>query len=363
MTEGGCRMAKNSKPACKKRHPLSAIHHPFYTLGIETSCDETSCAVLKGRDTILSNVVSSSLFRHKKFGGVVPEIASRHSMEQIECVFHEALEEAKVRAQDLDLVAVTQGPGLIGSLFVGVAFAKALAYQLDIPLVGVNHMEAHLSANFFGKKVPERYIGLLVSGGHTMLTYCEKGRIHILGETVDDAVGEAYDKVGKIMGLSYPGGPVIDKLAREGNPRAVRFTQPKQDGRFDFSFSGIKTAVLYLLRDFKTGKPKKDAPSSKDLAASFQHAVIGWIVEKALDAAEFKGVSDIVVGGGVSANSYLRDKLANDAAGKGIKVWLPPFILSTDNGAMIARRGIELYQNGKRSKLNMTGEPALQIKE
>ncbi|HOW59675.1 MAG TPA: tRNA (adenosine(37)-N6)-threonylcarbamoyltransferase complex transferase subunit TsaD [Candidatus Omnitrophota bacterium] len=345
---------------------------PFYTLGIETSCDETSCAVLKGKDEILSNVVSSSLFRHKKFGGVVPEIASRHCMEQIQCVFEEALREAKVRASDLDLVAVTRGPGLIGSLFVGVAFAKALAYQLGIPVVGVNHMEAHLVANFLKvpgtnservqepvPMVPGTYIGLLVSGGHTMLTHCEKGKITVLGETVDDAVGEAYDKVAKIMGLSYPGGPVIDKLARQGDSRAVLFTKPKQAERFNFSFSGIKTAVLYLLQDPKTGKPKPGAPSTADIAASFQHAVIGWLVEKAIDACQFKGVSDIVVGGGVSANSYLREKLARQAAMNDIKVWFPPVSLSTDNAAMIARRGFELHKNGIRSSLHMTADPGL----
>jgi len=293
---------------------------------------------------------------------VVPEIASRHCMEQIQCVFEEALREAKIQAGDLDLIAVTQGPGLIGSLLVGVAFAKALAYQLEIPIVGVNHMEAHLVANFFGHPEPKRFIGLLVSGGHTMLTFFEKGKIHILGETVDDAVGEAYDKVAKIMGLSYPGGPVLDKLAKEGNPRAFYFTRPKQDGRFSFSFSGVKTAVLYQYQDPKTGKPVPEAPAKKDMAASFQHAVIGWLVEKALDACEFKGASDIVVGGGVSANSYLREKLTRDAKAKGIKVWFPPFVLSTDNAAMIARRGFELHQNGKRSKLNMTGDPALCIR-
>ncbi len=370
-------MKKSSK---LRRHPSSAIRHPFFTLGIETSCDETSCSILRGKDTILSNIVSSSLFRHKKFGGVVPEIASRHCMEQIQCVFEEALHEAKIKAGDLDLIAVTQGPGLIGSLLVGVAFAKALAYQLDIPLVGVNHMEAHLVANFFGAEEPKRFIGLLVSGGHTMLTFCEKGKIHILGETVDDAVGEAYDKVAKIMGLSYPGGPLLDKLAKQGNPRAFQFTRPKMEERFgrgpndrgtplgrdahrfDFSFSGVKTAVLYQYQDPKTGKPNPAAPSQADMAASFQHAVIGWLVEKALDAAEFKDASDIVVGGGVSANSWLREKLTRDAAAKEIKVWFPPFVLSTDNAAMIARRGFELHKNGIRSSLNMTGDPGLQIK-
>ena len=332
------------------------------TLGIETSCDETSCAVVKNGTKILSNVVSSSLFRHKKFGGVVPEIASRHCMEQIQCVFHEALEEAKIKPKDLDLVAVTQGPGLIGSLFVGVSFAKALAYELGIPLIGVNHMEAHLVANFFDRPVPKKYIGLLVSGGHTMLTFCEKGKIHVLGETVDDAVGEAYDKVAKIMGLGYPGGPIIDQLSKKGDFKAVQFTRPKQDDRFAFSFSGVKTAVLYLVKDPKTGKPRPDAPSKEDIAASFQYAVISWLVEKALDACEYKGVKDIVVGGGVSANSYLREKLARDAKVQGIEVRFPPFSLSTDNAAMIARRGWELHKKGKRSKFTMTGDPALQIK-
>ncbi len=331
------------------------------TLGIETSCDETSCSVLRGKDTLLSNVVSSSLFRHKKFGGVVPEIASRHCMEQIQCVFEEALRQAQCGAQDLNLIAVTQGPGLIGSLLVGVSFAKALGYQLGIPVVGVNHMEAHLVANFFGQKEPKRFIGLLVSGGHTMLTFCQQGKIKILGETIDDAVGEAYDKVAKILGLTYPGGPVIDKLAREGNAATVRFTRPKLDERFSFSFSGIKTAVLYQVRDPKTGQPNPKAPSVKDMAASFQQAVIGWLVEKALDAADLKKVKDIVVGGGVSANTYLREKLTRDAAARGIKVWFPPFVLSTDNGAMIARRGFELHKNGVRSKLNMTGDPGLMI--
>jgi len=339
----------------------SVLPTPYYVLGIETSCDETSCSVLRGKDTILSNVVSSSLFRHKKFGGVVPEVASRHCMEQIQCVFEEALAEAKIKASDLDLIAVTQGPGLIGSLLVGVAFAKALAYQLEIPLVGVHHMEAHLVANFIGKKEPERFIGLLVSGGHTMLTLCEKGKIHILGETIDDAIGEAYDKVAKIMGLSYPGGPLLDKLAKQGNPQAVRFTTPKLDKRFNFSFSGIKTAVLYQMRDPRTGQPNSEAPSQKDMAASFQHAVIGWVVEKAIDACQYKGVSDIVVGGGVSANSYLREKLERDASGRNIKVWFPPLALSTDNAAMIARRGWELFKKGGRSSFAMTADPGLPV--
>src|SRR3989338_7922137 len=219
----------------------------MYTLGIETSCDETACAILKGGNQILANVISSSLNRHKPFGGVVPEIASRHCLEAIDVVYQETLRGARLKPNRIDLIAVTQGPGLIGSIFVGVSFAKALSFALDIPLVGVNHIEAHLEANFIGKKKPSQFIGLIVSGGHTSLVRYQNGHYHLLGETIDDAIGEAYDKVAKILGLGYPGGPVIDRLAQSGNPKAFSFTKPKQDGRFDFSFSGIKTAVLNLV--------------------------------------------------------------------------------------------------------------------
>lgn len=365
------------------------------TLGIETSCDETSVAVLKGRDVILSNIVSSSLFRHKPFGGVVPEIASRHCLEQIDFVFEEALTQAKIKSKQIGLIAVTEGPGLIGSLFVGIAFAKALAYQLRKPLVGVNHLDAHLVANFIGEKEPEKYIGLLVSGGHTSLSYHQRGKVRarhaspvLLGSTVDDAAGEAYDKVAKLLGLGYPGGPIIDKLATQGNAQAFKFTKPKQDGRFDFSFSGIKTAVLYEVqktrpqtRDHRPETINRKAkikskhrnkntghwslvtgpPESfiRDMAASFQYAVVSWLVEKTLDAAVYKEVRHIVVGGGVSANSALRQKLPQRGKELGIDVRFPPFILTVDNAAMIARRGYELYQKGKRSDLKLTGKANL----
>lgn len=328
------------------------------TLGIETSCDETSCAVLEGGDRLLSNVVSSSLFRHKPFGGVVPEIASRHALEQIDFVFDQAMKEAKVRAQDMDLIAVTEGPGLIGSLFVGVCFAKSLSYRLGVPLVGVNHLEAHLAANFIGQKEPSKYVGLLVSGGHTCLTVHERGRVTLLGETVDDAVGEAFDKVAKMLGLGYPGGPVIEKLAREGHPR-FRFTKPKQKSRFDFSFSGIKTAVYY---EVKRREPLDLEPGFiRDIARSFQDAAVGWLVEKALDAAVYKKVKDIVAGGGVCANQVLRGRLTERAADSGIKVWFPKPELTLDNAGMIARRGFELYQKGRRSSLALTGRPDLKM--
>ena len=360
------------------------------TLGIETSCDETSCAVLfaGGRDgsKVLSNIVSSSLFRHQPFGGVVPEIASRHCLEQIDFVFQEALSAAKVKARALDLIAVTHGPGLIGSLLVGVSFAKALAYRLKIPLIGVNHLEAHLSANFIGKTGPKKFVGLLVSGGHTSLSFHQNGKVTLLGATVDDAAGEAYDKVAKLLGLGYPGGPAMDRLAAKGNPKKVPFTEPKQKGKFDFSFSGIKTAVLYAVQKQKChpedvrstdeGSRRSFAnaqdyplPSAfiRDMAASFQEAVVKWLVKKTLAAADDKKVRDIVAGGGVSANSALRKSLTEEGAARGLNVWFPPGSLTTDNAAMIARRGLELYKTKsvkrEQNVWKMTGLPNLAMGE
>jgi len=343
------------------------------TLGIETSCDETSCAVLGGRDEVKSNIVSSSLFRHRPFGGIVPEIASRHCLEQIDFVFHQALEQAKVRAQDLDLIAVTQGPGLIGSLLVGVSFAKALSLDLNIPLVAVNHLEAHLEAAFvtnegkfpgvISSRRPARFIGLLVSGGHTHLTLHEKEKVIGLGETVDDAVGEAYDKVAKIMGLGYPGGPILDRLAKEGNPRAVAFTKPKQKNRYDFSFSGIKTAVLYYYQREHSKHKSQQALDCfhRDLAASFQNAVVSWLVEKTMAAAKEYSVSDIVVGGGVSANAALRTRLTAAGEEDGLCIRFPHLSLTNDNAAMIARRGLELFKKGRRAAATLSGDPNLRM--
>lgn len=353
------------------------------TLGIETSCDETSCAVLENGNRIRSNVISSSLLQHRPFGGVVPEIASRHCLEQIDFVFQAALRKARVRKEDLDLIAVTYGPGLVGSLLVGLSFAKALAYELKIPFVGVNHLEAHLSANFIGTPVPEGpYVGLIVSGGHTELTYHRKGSIEVLGSTVDDAVGECYDKTAKLLGFGYPGGPILDRLAQKGNPKAFRFTRPKQAGRFDFSFSGIKTAVLHLVKE-NVGAPlvgarnitpkragTRPAPTTAvedrfllDLSASFQEAVTGWLTEKAIDACRMKKAKDLVAGGGVSANSRLRTLLAEEAAPYQIKVHFPPLSLVLDNGAMIARRGFEQFKQGRRSGWDLAACPNLRIGE
>ncbi len=343
------------------------------TLGIETSCDETSCAILEGKDRLLSNIVSSSLFRHQPFGGIVPEIASRHCLEQMDFVFQQALKQAGIRPDKIDLIAVTQGPGLIGSLFVGICFAKALSYGLSRPLVAVNHLEAHLEAAFVtneGKfpgilsvRKPSRYIGLLVSGGHTHLTFHEKGRVKVMGETVDDAVGEAYDKVAKILGLGYPGGPAIDRLARQGDPKAVRFTKPKQKNRFGFSFSGIKTAVRYFYEKQTANgiSPKKKEKLACDIAASFQTAVVSWLVEKSMDAALAKRVKDIVVGGGVSANSCLRSRLQEEGAKHKIRIRFPHLALTNDNAAMIARLGYEHYRRRRRASLAITADPNMKM--
>lgn len=346
------------------------------TLGIETSCDETSCAVLEGKDRIRSNIVSSSLLRHQPFGGVVPEIASRHCLEQIDFVFQTALAQAKVKPEDLDLIAVTEGPGLIGSLLVGVCFAKALGYQLKIPLVPVNHLEAHLDAAFISNggafappetvKRPRRFLGLLVSGGHTSLSLHQGDKVTLMGETVDDAVGEAYDKVAKILGLGYPGGPIMDRLAKEGDPETIRFTKPKQENPYNFSFSGIKTAALYYVREQKLDQrsEKEIAQIQKNVAASFQKSVVQWLVEKTIRVASEKKVESIAVGGGVSANSHLRQALVQEASRLGFKVLLPHLSLTNDNAAMIARRGVEIFKKGKSKKsyLKLSGNANLRLK-
>ena len=338
-------------------------------LGIETSCDETSAAVVENGFKIRSNIISSSLFKHKAFGGVVPEIASRHSLEQMEFVFTQALKQAGIQPEDLDLVAATYGPGLIGSLLVGVCFAKSLSYRLGIPLAGVNHLEAHLSACFMvpesGGEMPKEFIGLLVSGGHTLITHQRGSKTEVMGETVDDAVGEAYDKTAKILGLGFPGGPVLDRLAREGDPKAVFFTKPKQKNRFGFSYSGIKTAVLYHVQK-QRNKPgwseKNEQQLQKDVAASFQRHAVNWLVEKTMDAVRFKKARHIAVGGGVSANSYLRQRMTEEAVVAGVKLWLSPLALSGDNAAMIACRGFQIHKSRKKKfPLRLTANPNLKI--
>jgi len=320
-------------------------------LGIETSCDETSVSVVKDGKEILSNIVSSSLKYHKDFGGVIPEIATRHHVENIDRVLNRSLDAASVEIEDIDVVAVTQGPGLVGALLVGLSFAKAFASSLDIPLVSVDHVKAHIYSSLMGKASPSfPFIGLVISGGHTRLSLVEDfDKFTTLGDTLDDAIGEAYDKVAKILGLGYPGGPIIDRLAKKGNP-SIKFTCRSVNGSLDFSFSGIKTAVLYHVRRNNL----KDAKSFPDIAASFQERALKVIMDNSLRAMEKYGVNSLVIGGGVSANSRFRDMVLEKSKLKNFKAYFPPIQLCSDNAAMIAGLGYRLYKKGIRSSLDAT---------
>ncbi|MDD5238280.1 MAG: tRNA (adenosine(37)-N6)-threonylcarbamoyltransferase complex transferase subunit TsaD [Candidatus Omnitrophica bacterium] len=326
----------------------------MYTLGIETSCDETSVAVVKDGKKILSNEVSSSLKFHRKYGGVVPEIASRLQLETIAPVAGLALKNAGVNLRDIGLISVTCGPGLLGSLLVGISFAKAASLALGIPLLGVNHVHSHIYAAFLNEKgVKLPFVALVVSGGHTSLFYIRDfDKIEILGQTLDDACGEAFDKVAKILKLGYPGGPLIEKLAKSGDGKKIRFGCSDTQNAFDFSFSGIKTAVLYAARD--RGKSRAD---KKDIAASFQEAVIDVLINKSLLACKFKKVNRLVVGGGVTANNRLRDQFLKASSDAGVHPYFPPKELCTDNAAMIAGFGFQLFKRGAASDLDLTAEP------
>jgi N6-L-threonylcarbamoyladenine synthase len=318
-------------------------------LGIETSCDETSVAVVKDGGRVLSNTVSSSLSFHSKYGGVIPEIASRMQLETITQVAQDALKAARMSLKDIGLISVTSGPGLLGSLLVGISFAKSLSLSCGKPLIGINHVHSHLYANFLdarGPKLP--FVALVVSGGHTSLFYVKDfHKIEVLGETRDDACGEAFDKVAKILGLGYPGGPLIEKMAARGEAGRFKFQCSGTKDPLDFSFSGIKTAVLYKVR----GKRLK-AKEKQDIAASFQEVVTDTLIKKAMLACKNKKVKDLVIGGGVAANNRLRIKFQQEASG--IKCYFPPKALCIDNAAMIAGFGYQLYIRGQRSGLDLT---------
>jgi N6-L-threonylcarbamoyladenine synthase len=334
-------------------------------LGIETSCDETSAAVLDG-GTVRSNVISSQHV-HRKYGGVVPELASRAHQQLIIQVVDEALTAAGVSKEQVQGVAATFGPGLAGALLVGLTFGKALSYGLRIPFVGVNHMEGHLYSPFLSEEVPVYpFLSLVVSGGHTMLVEVTGPFQHrLLGQTRDDAAGEAFDKVAKMLGLGYPGGPVIDRLARSGNPRAVEFPRSfLAKGSYDFSFSGIKTAVLYHLRDRGISPGENQKLSEKELAdlcASFQAAVVDVLAAKTLAAAAELGLRDITMAGGVSANLELRERLGAAARAGGRRLFYPELQYCMDNGAMIALVGRMRMERGERSPLTLNIDPDLSL--
>ena len=329
-------------------HLFAALDTPSvesgYILGIETSCDETAAAVLSTDGVLASNVVASQHEVHQRFGGVVPELASRKHIEQIEEIVQEAIRCAKIQLPAIKGVAVTQGPGLAGALLVGVSFAKALAYAQGIPFIAVNHLEGHLASAWLSQPdfTPPCVI-LVVSGGHTHLYFVPKFReYHLIGRTLDDAAGEAFDKGAKMLGLGYPGGPAIDSLARSGNPRRVRFPRPYLNrGGLDFSFSGLKTSLLYYLRDLKKAGEKCVVA---DVAAGYQESIVEVLVEKTFRACRRYNVETIAVVGGVSANSRLRSLLRERSAEIGVKIIVPALEFCTDNAAMIAAAGLWAYE-------------------
>jgi N6-L-threonylcarbamoyladenine synthase len=337
------------------------------TLGIETSCDETSASLTDGR-RVLSSIISSSVHLHKKYGGVVPEIASRFHVEYISEVVSKAFKDGLRRPTDVRLIAVTCGPGLVGALLTGISMAKSLSYGLDRPLIGVNHILAHLYSSFLNDtNRPEfPFIGLVVSGGHTTLFYCEGiGRQRTLGSTQDDAVGEAYDKVAKILGLGYPGGPVIDrraKLAGSGSGLSFPKSYMGKDS-LDFSFSGIKTAVLYHVNRLRQKGKALSAREINEICRAFQEAALDALVEKVIRAAEITGSNRVVVGGGVAANSRLRKKMAELNSFSSMKIHFPELKYCMDNAAMIGYLGEALYKKGLRSDLYLSATPNLEVCE
>lgn len=330
-------------------------------LGIESSCDETSIAIIKDGKEILSNKISSQIEIHKEYGGVVPEIASRHHIKNIATILDEALEEAKITIKDIDYIAVTYAPGLIGALLVGVSFAKGLSYSHNIPIIPVHHIKGHIYASFLEHSIELPCIALVVSGGHTNILYMDKEHKFVnLGGTLDDAVGESCDKVARVMGLGYPGGPIIDKMYYQGNRDFLSITEPKV-GDYDFSFSGIKTAIINFVNKMKM---KEEEFSKEDLAASFLGKVVDILCKKTLKAAKDKKVNSIIIAGGVAANSLLRTQLTEEAKKIGVKVYYPSMKLCTDNGAMIAAAGYYKLINSKEScfsDLELNGVATLDV--
>lgn len=325
-------------------------------LAIESSCDETSVAIVKNGRDVLSNIIATQIDIHKKYGGVVPEIASRNHVENITYVVKEAIEKAEIKLEDIDIIGCTYGPGLVGALLVGLSTAKAMAYALNKPLVGVHHIEGHIAANYITHKdLTPPYLCLVVSGGHSHLVYVEDyTKFNVLGKTRDDAVGEAFDKVSRAVGLGYPGGPIIDKMAKEGKPT---YKLPRTHfENLDFSFSGVKTAVLNLIN-------KEKDLNVNDLCASFEEAVTDVLVENVLRAVDELNVSKVAIAGGVSANSYLRERMQKIGSMHNLKIYYPELILCTDNAAMIGAAAYYNFLAGKVSSLDLNAVPNLKIGE
>lgn len=332
-------------------------------LGIESSCDETAASVVKNGRTVLSNVISSQIDIHKLYGGVVPEIASRKHIERINTVIGTAIDEAGVKLSDIDAIGVTYGPGLVGALLVGVAEAKAISYAAGIPLVGVHHIEGHVSANYIeNPDLEPPFLCLIVSGGHTHLVIVKDyGSFEILGRTRDDAAGEAFDKVARAIGLGYPGGPKVDALSKEGNPDAIPFPKAKlEDAPYDFSFSGVKSAVLNYINKVKMTHGEVNRA---DLAASFQKSVVDTLVEKAMLAAEDHHMGRLAIAGGVAANSTLRAAMKSACEQRGIRFYYPSPVYCTDNGAMIAVAAYYEYKKGVRHGWDLNAVPNLRLGE
>lgn len=332
-------------------------------LAIESSCDETAAAVVKNGREVLSNVISSQIALHTVYGGVVPEIASRKHIEKINGVIQEALDQAKVTLKDLDAVGVTYGPGLVGALLVGVAEAKAISYGAHLPLVGVHHIEGHISANYIEhKELEPPFLCLVVSGGHTHLVIVrDYGSYEIVGRTRDDAAGEAFDKVARAIGLGYPGGPKIDRAAKEGNPQAIHFPRARvEDSPYDFSFSGVKSAVLNYLNGCRM---KGEEVVQADIAASFQRAVCEVLVSHALEAVKAYRLPKLALAGGVASNSELRFLMKEACRKEGIPLYYPSPVLCTDNAAMIGAAAYYEYRRGVRHGLDLNAVPNLKLGE
>ncbi|HEY3209603.1 MAG TPA: tRNA (adenosine(37)-N6)-threonylcarbamoyltransferase complex transferase subunit TsaD [Actinomycetota bacterium] len=329
-------------------------------LGIETSCDETAVAILDDGRKVQANLLSSQAHLHERFGGVVPEIASRAHLENINPLIELAVRESGGSIGSIEGVAVTVGPGLVGALLVGIAAAKGVALALGVPLIGVNHLEGHIYANFLERgPLEEPYVSFLVSGGHTMLVYVPEPHVYeVLGQTLDDAAGEAFDKIARLMGLGFPGGPALDRLASKGNPRAIRFPRAATDRGYDFSLSGLKTAVV---RHLKAAAAKGEEPRPEDLAASFQEAVVDVQVDKTFAAAIDRGVKKVVLGGGVVANTRLRQLMSERADRHGLDLLFPPPELCTDNAAMIACAGHHRLARGEQTPLDVGADPGLPL--